>query len=104
MGSPKQEYWISEHWQEIKTNFCMGVGGSFDVAAGTLKRAPAVFRATGTEFLYRLAREPLKRWSIQKVLFPYAFQILEKKTEDFILSDDDNKKTDKKISIKHSSS
>ena len=104
MGSPKQEYWISSHLNEIKVNFCMGVGGSFDIAAGTLKRAPRIFRATGTEFLYRLAREPLKRWSIQKVLFPYAFQIIEKKTEDFILSDENSKKTSEEINIGRSSS
>ncbi len=92
MGSPKQEYWISNNWRNINVNFCMGVGGSFDIAAGTLKRAPKIFQLTGTEFLYRLLREPLKRWSIQKVLFPYAFQIIEKKTEDFILSEDENNK------------
>lgn len=104
MGSPKQEFWISSHWRDINVNFCMGVGGSFDIAAGALKRAPKIFRITGTEFLYRLVREPLKRWSIQKVLFPYAFQIIEKKTEDFILAEEESKKDEgQQINVSHSS-
>jgi exopolysaccharide biosynthesis WecB/TagA/CpsF family protein len=86
MGSPKQEYWIQRYRQAIKANFCMGVGGSFDVAAGRLARAPKVFRMTGTEFLYRLIREPRKRWRIQKVLIPYFFRVIEKKLADvFVL-------------------
>ena len=90
LGSPKQEYWISRHWHAINTNLCMGVGGSFDIASGSLKRAPRIFRATGTEFLYRLAKEPFKRWPIQKVLFPYFCQIMGKKAVDFTLSDENS--------------
>ncbi len=90
MGSPKQEYWLWQHWESIKVNFCMGVGGSFDVAAGALSRAPKIFRATGTEFLYRLVSEPRKRWKLQKDLFPYFFKIIGKKLVDLILVSDDN--------------
>ncbi len=88
LGSPKQEYWIWRHWHAINANVCMGVGGSFDIASGRLRRAPRIFRVTGTEFLYRLVREPLKRWPIQKVLFPYFCQIMGKKAVDFTLSDE----------------
>jgi len=88
MGSPKQEEWIGKHWQLIHANICMGVGGSFDIAAGRLKRAPKIFRMTGTEFLYRLISEPRKRWSIQKVLVPYFLQVVGKKAVDLTLSDE----------------
>ena len=88
MGSPKQEYWISRHRQAINANFCMGVGGSFDIASGRLTRAPKISRVTGTEFLYRLIREPRKRWRIQKVLIPYFMRVVEKKLVDFFISDE----------------
>ena len=90
MGSPKQEYWIWQHLKSMNINFCMGVGGSFDVAAGNLNRAPKVFRKTGTEFLFRLAKEPQKRWKMQKDLFPYFVQVIGKKLVDFFIISDDN--------------
>jgi len=79
MGSPKQEQWIWRHRQTIEANFCMGVGGSFDIASGGLRRAPKIFRMTGTEFLFRLIKEPRKRWRIQKVLFPYFLRVIYKR-------------------------
>jgi N-acetylglucosaminyldiphosphoundecaprenol N-acetyl-beta-D-mannosaminyltransferase len=79
MGSPKQEYWISRHRQEIDARFCMGVGGSLDVASGNLRRAPRVFRATGTEFLYRFALEPRKRLSQQKILLYFLLRVIGRK-------------------------
>jgi len=91
MGSPKQELWIWKHRQAINTNFCMGVGGSFDIAAGNLKRAPRIFQVTGTEFLFRLICEPLKRGPIQKVLLPYALRVMGKKAVDLTMSNDDSK-------------
>jgi N-acetylglucosaminyldiphosphoundecaprenol N-acetyl-beta-D-mannosaminyltransferase len=88
LGSPKQEEWIGKHWQLIHTNICMGVGGSFDIAAGRLKRAPNIFQMTGTEFLYRLVSEPRKRWRIQKVLLPFFVQVVRKKVVGLTLSDE----------------
>jgi N-acetylglucosaminyldiphosphoundecaprenol N-acetyl-beta-D-mannosaminyltransferase len=64
LGSPKQELWIRRNMDKL-TNVLVfqGVGGSFDVFSGTVKRAPAMFRKTGTEWLYRLMSNPsrLKR-------------------------------------------
>ena len=88
MGSPKQENWIQNNWQAINANICMGVGGSFDIASGSLRRAPKIFRMTGTEFLYRLICEPHKRWRIQKVLIPYFLQVIGEKTVDLTMSDE----------------
>ncbi len=76
MGSPKQEYWIWHHRRQINASFCMGVGGSFDIASGNLKRAPKVFRMTGTEFLFRFLLEPRKRLSHQKILLFFLLRIL----------------------------
>ncbi len=76
MGSPKQEQWICRHRESIKANFCMGVGGSFDVAAGRVKRAPKFFRMTGTEFLFRFVLEPRKRLSQQKALLNFVSRVI----------------------------
>ena len=62
MGSPKQELWIAQHRDAIEAPFCMGVGGTFDVAAGTARRAPIIFQKTGTEFLFQLVTRP--GWSL----------------------------------------
>ncbi|OHB63297.1 MAG: hypothetical protein A2Y77_06755 [Planctomycetes bacterium RBG_13_62_9] len=79
MGSPKQEYWIARHRQAINARFCMGVGGSFDIAAGAIRRAPKIFRMTGTEFLFRFALEPRKRLSHQKILLYFLLRVIGRK-------------------------
>jgi len=85
MGSPKQEYWIWRNRQAIDANFCMGVGGSFDVVAGGLRRAPKVFRMAGTEFLFRFVMEPRKRWSKQKVLCSYLLRVIKERLFGFAM-------------------
>ncbi|MCL5279663.1 MAG: WecB/TagA/CpsF family glycosyltransferase [Planctomycetes bacterium] len=75
LGSPRQEKWLSEHLEAIQVPFCMGVGGSFDVLSGQVKRAPEFFRRTGTEFLYRLLCEPW-RWRRQSVLLAFGVKVL----------------------------
>lgn len=79
MGSPKQEEWIARHRHAINASFCMGVGGSFDIASGNIRRAPRLFRMTGTEFLFRLAMEPRKRLSNQKVLMNFLLRVIGRK-------------------------
>lgn len=58
LGSPKQEKWIAEYLPRLNVNICQGVGGTLDTIAGTVKRAPYFFRKTGTEWIYRLMRQP----------------------------------------------
>ncbi len=58
MGSPKQELFICDHRDELGVKAAAGVGGSFDVWSGTLKRAPEAYRKLGLEWLYRLRQEP----------------------------------------------
>jgi len=75
LGSPRQERWLGEHLDMLEVPFCMGVGGSFDILSGRVKRAPEVFQRTGTEFLYRLICEPW-RWRRQSVLPRFAMSVL----------------------------
>jgi N-acetylglucosaminyldiphosphoundecaprenol N-acetyl-beta-D-mannosaminyltransferase len=67
MGSPKQERWFVEHGAATGCGAGIGVGGSFDVLAGTVRRAPRVVQKMGLEWAYRLVREP-RRWRRQLAL------------------------------------
>ncbi|MCM3390329.1 WecB/TagA/CpsF family glycosyltransferase [Ureibacillus chungkukjangi] len=67
MGSPKQENWINANRDELHPTIYQGVGGSFDVLAGTVKRAPEAFQKLGLEWFYRLMKEP-KRFKRQLAL------------------------------------
>ncbi len=58
LGAPKQEKWIHKHKKDLKVNLCMGVGGSLDVFAGTVKRAPELFIKLNLEWFYRLCKQP----------------------------------------------
>ncbi len=58
LGLLKQEQWIENYQHEIQVPWAVGVGAAFDFYAGTVKRAPKVFRKTGFEWLYRLSKEP----------------------------------------------
>lgn len=67
LGSPRQEYWLAEHLRETGCGAGIGVGGSFDVIAGRIARAPQLVRRFALEWLYRLAKEP-HRWRRQLAL------------------------------------
>ncbi len=58
LGSPKQEKFIYRHREALGVKGAIGVGGSLDVWAGTLKRAPEFYRNHGLEWLYRLIQQP----------------------------------------------
>ena len=58
LGAPKQEKWISAHREELPNAVYMGIGGSLDVFAGNVKRAPEFFTKHGIEWLYRLCKQP----------------------------------------------
>jgi len=61
-GVPRQEYWIYEHGLQLSIPICVGVGGSFDVVAGIVRRAPLWIQTIGCEWLYRLCLEPRRLW------------------------------------------
>jgi len=57
-GAPKQEKWIRQHQAAIQAPVAIGVGGTLDVLAGRVKRAPPWMQRVGLEWLYRALREP----------------------------------------------
>ena len=61
-SSPKKEYWIRRYLKELNIPFVMGVGCSFDVIAGTTKRAPLWMQKCGMEWFYRFIQEPGRLW------------------------------------------
>jgi N-acetylglucosaminyldiphosphoundecaprenol N-acetyl-beta-D-mannosaminyltransferase len=65
LGIPRQEKWIHRHMQRLRVPVSIGVGGSFDVFAGNVARAPAWMQRRGLEWAYRLIKNPRK---ISKVL------------------------------------
>ncbi len=60
--SPRKEFWLAEHMPAMEVPFAMGVGGSFDVVAGKVKRAPVWVQRIGCEWVYRLVQEPRRMW------------------------------------------
>ena len=60
MGSPRQEIFIEKIMPYVDTKIFMGVGGVFDIFAGKLKRAPKWMINMGLEWLYRVAKEPVR--------------------------------------------
>ncbi len=65
LGAPKQEKWIFENLSQLPVRVGIGVGGSFDVMSGKLKRAPVIFQRMGLEWFYRLLKEP---WRFKRML------------------------------------
>ncbi|WP_285769494.1 WecB/TagA/CpsF family glycosyltransferase [Peribacillus sp. SI8-4] len=56
--SPQKEFWIKRHLQQMDVSFVMGVGGSFDVLSGNVKRAPQWVQKIGMEWFVRFIQEP----------------------------------------------
>ena len=81
LGSPKQELWIRRNMGRLRNVLVFqGVGGSFDVFSGTVKRAPSFFRKTGTEWFYRLLSDP-KRLKRQLNLPRFLIRVLTDKSQ-----------------------
>ncbi|NTW99690.1 MAG: WecB/TagA/CpsF family glycosyltransferase [Geobacteraceae bacterium] len=60
--SPKKENFINKWKGQLGVNFVMGVGGTFDVVAGKVRRAPQWMQKTGLEWFYRVIQEPRRMW------------------------------------------
>jgi len=71
LGSPKQEMWLARYLQETGCSVGIGIGGSLDVLAGNVERAPELWRKINLEWLHRLVREP-SRWRRQLALPQFA--------------------------------
>jgi N-acetylglucosaminyldiphosphoundecaprenol N-acetyl-beta-D-mannosaminyltransferase len=75
LGSPRQELWIRDNMEKLEVKVFQGVGGSFDVFAGNVKRAPLLFRKLGLEWFYRLITDP-KRIKRQIALPVFLYKII----------------------------
>ena len=75
LGSPKQEYWIAEHFQEFTHGVFLGVGAAVEFLAGTQRRSPVWMQKVGLEWLHRLLSEPRRLWRryLSNVLFVKIF-------------------------------
>lgn len=62
LGSPLQEIWCERHREGFGVPVVMGVGGSFDVLTGRIRRAPRPLQRAGLEWAWRLAMEPRRLW------------------------------------------
>ncbi len=62
MSSPMKEKWVRRHLHELSIPVIHGVGGSFDILSGTIKRAPKWMQQYGLEWFYRLCQEPGRMW------------------------------------------
>jgi N-acetylglucosaminyldiphosphoundecaprenol N-acetyl-beta-D-mannosaminyltransferase len=62
MTSPKKERFLARWRDQLGVPVCHGVGGSFDVLAGKVRRAPLVWQRLGLEWLYRVRQEPRRLW------------------------------------------
>jgi len=74
MGSPQKEIFLYENREKLKINYIMGVGGTFDVIAGKVSRAPMWMQKSGLEWFYRFLQEPKRMWKrylITNSLFIY---------------------------------
>jgi N-acetylglucosaminyldiphosphoundecaprenol N-acetyl-beta-D-mannosaminyltransferase len=61
-GSPKQEKWIAANKGILGVPLLIGVGASFDMAAGVVVRAPSWLQKSGLEWMFRLVQEPTRLW------------------------------------------
>lgn len=75
MGAGKQEKWIVKARKSAPSAVWIGVGGSFDVMSGNVKRAPVAFQKLGLEWFYRLVTEP-RRAKRMTALPAFVFAVL----------------------------
>jgi N-acetylglucosaminyldiphosphoundecaprenol N-acetyl-beta-D-mannosaminyltransferase len=71
-SADKQEPWIDRYKDDLGVPIMMGIGGSFDVLSGKLKRAPKIFISLRLEWFYRLLQEP---WRYRRMLLLPKFVV-----------------------------
>ena len=62
LGAPRQDLWMAAHAEEFDVSVMIGVGGSLDLVAGRLRRAPWLLRRIGLEWAFRMVQEPRRLW------------------------------------------
>ena len=79
LGAPKQEEFINHAKNYINPALMIGVGGSFDVWAGTVERAPEIYRKLGLEWLYRTVKQPQRFKRIFPTLPLFIWKVMKEK-------------------------
>ena len=82
LGAPRQEVFLHRHRLELGAAVALGVGGSFDVWAGRVTRAPGWTQRLGVEWLYRLAVDP-RRVRRQLALPRFAASVVAGSADDY---------------------
>lgn len=67
LGAPKQEFWMAKNGSATGARLLCGLGGSLDVFAGTVQRAPEFWSRHGLEWFYRLCKEPRRIGRMMKL-------------------------------------
>jgi N-acetylglucosaminyldiphosphoundecaprenol N-acetyl-beta-D-mannosaminyltransferase len=62
ISSPKKEVFLARYGAMMGVPVLHGVGGSFDVMGGRVRRAPRAWQQLGVEWLYRVFQEPARMW------------------------------------------
>ena len=75
MGFPRQENWLALHGPQTGAQVGIGVGGTLDVLAGKVQRAPVWMQRAGLEWLYRFAKQPT-RWQRMLALPKFALRVI----------------------------
>ncbi|WP_084034685.1 WecB/TagA/CpsF family glycosyltransferase [Anaerobacillus alkalilacustris] len=78
LGSPFQEKWIAQHLHQFEHGTFIGVGGSFDVFSGQIKRAPNVWQKLNLEWFYRLLKQPRRIQRVAKIPFFFLYVMKQK--------------------------
>lgn len=78
LGLPKQEEWISKYIDGFSKGLFIGIGGSFDILAGEVKRAPQKWIDLNIEWLYRIFQQPFRIKRIFKV-FEFMIRVILKR-------------------------
>lgn len=80
LGFPRQEEWIAKHLNYFEKGIFMGVGGSFDVLSGEVKRAPEIWQKLNIEWLYRLLQQP-SRWRRMLAIPMFMLHVISEKVK-----------------------
>ncbi len=67
LGAPKQELWMAKHGETTGARLLCGLGGSLDVFAGVVERAPKFWSDHGLEWFYRLCKNPWRAKRMMKL-------------------------------------
>jgi N-acetylglucosaminyldiphosphoundecaprenol N-acetyl-beta-D-mannosaminyltransferase len=82
LGAPKQEKWIRRHMGELQVPVAIGVGGTLDLLAGRVPRAPVWMQRAGLEWLFRLVRDPKRlprMWALPRLVWMTLWEALRRR-------------------------